>query len=153
MLVTNQNMTTKLNRLKTDRCFSDLRAHRSGVDIFANPSHHWCPQCAQRPPNWVNLTSNYSGLKMKFQDAALQDFYWLLALTWCHSLDFNAAHILSMFGITCMWEQMFSIMNLNSVRSQWLRYEFIRFRTWSVDRREGIHLVCSRTRSISSSQT
>uniref|UniRef100_A0A8C7WW85 SPIN-DOC-like zinc-finger domain-containing protein n=1 Tax=Oryzias sinensis TaxID=183150 RepID=A0A8C7WW85_9TELE len=69
-----------LSRLKTefDLRFSDFRAQQSGFDIFANPfitDVCTAPQHLQR--ELIELQSD-SGLRAKFQDAAIQDFYPLL---------------------------------------------------------------------------
>uniref|UniRef100_A0A3P9HAK2 Uncharacterized protein n=1 Tax=Oryzias latipes TaxID=8090 RepID=A0A3P9HAK2_ORYLA len=63
-----------LSRLKTefDLRFSDFRAQESGFDIFANP--FITDVCTRE---LIELQSD-NGMRAKFQDAAIQDFYPLL---------------------------------------------------------------------------
>uniref|UniRef100_A0A8C8DGT4 SPIN-DOC-like zinc-finger domain-containing protein n=1 Tax=Oryzias sinensis TaxID=183150 RepID=A0A8C8DGT4_9TELE len=75
-----EHLASILSRLKTefDLRFSDFRAQQSGFDIFANPfitDVCTAPQHLQR--ELIELQSD-SGLRAKFQDAAIQDFYPLL---------------------------------------------------------------------------
>ena len=108
-------LSTKLSLLRTefDLRFSDFRAQQSGFDIFANP---FTTDVRTAPENLqmelIELQTD-SGLREKFRDAAIQDFYRLLPPDSMPHLRRHAARILSMFGSTYMCEQMFSIMNVN----------------------------------------
>lgn len=111
-------LTTKLSQLKTelDRHFSDFRALQSGFAIFTNT---FTTDVSTAPQHLymelVELQSD-SGLKAKFQDAALQDFYCLLPPALMPQLWLDAARVLSRFGRTYLCEQMFSIRNKNKHR-------------------------------------
>ena len=111
-------LATKLSRLmdEFDRRFSDFKAQQSGFAIFASPfttdvssvPHHLQLEL-------IELQSD-SGLRAKFQDAAIEDFYRLLPPGEMPQLRLHAARALSMFGSTYLCEQMFSIMNLNKTK-------------------------------------
>lgn len=111
-------LATKLSRLMNefDRRFSDFRAQHSGFAIFASPfttdvssvPHHLQLEL-------IELQSD-SGLRAKFQDAAIEDFYRLLPPGVMPQLRLHVARVLSMFGSTYLCEQMFSIMNLNKTK-------------------------------------
>ena len=111
-------LATKLSRLmdEFDRRFSDFKAQQSGFAIFASPfttdvssvPHHLQLEL-------IELQSD-SGLRAKFQDAAIEDFYRLLPPGEMPQLRLHAARVLSMFGSTYLCEQMFSIMNLNKTK-------------------------------------
>uniref|UniRef100_A0AAV2JHR5 Uncharacterized protein n=1 Tax=Knipowitschia caucasica TaxID=637954 RepID=A0AAV2JHR5_KNICA len=108
-------LATKLSCLKTDfeRRFSDFRAQQSGFAIFASPfTTDVCP-APQHPQMELIELQRDSGLREKFQDAAVQDFYHLLPSGLMPQLQLHAARVLSMFGRTYFCEQLFSIMNLN----------------------------------------
>uniref|UniRef100_A0A3P9CDW4 SPIN-DOC-like zinc-finger domain-containing protein n=1 Tax=Maylandia zebra TaxID=106582 RepID=A0A3P9CDW4_9CICH len=100
-------LATKLSRLMNefDRCFSDFRAQHSGFAIFTSPF-----------TTDVSKLQGDSGLKAKFQDAAVVDFYRLLSPAVMPQLRLHAARVLSMFGSTYLCEQMISTMNLNKTK-------------------------------------
>lgn len=111
-------LATKLSRLMNefDRRFSDFKAQHSGFAIFASPfttDVSSAPQHLQL--ELIELQSD-SGLRAKFQDAAIEDFYRLLPPGVMPQLRLHAARVLSMFGSTYLCEQMFSIMNLNKTK-------------------------------------
>ncbi|KAL3991910.1 ornithine decarboxylase antizyme 1 [Sarotherodon galilaeus] len=97
-----------------DRRFSDFRAQHSGFAIFTSP---FTTDFSKAPHHLqlelIELQSD-SGLKTKFQDAAIEDFYRLLPPGIMPQL--HAARVLSMFGSTYLCEQMFSTMNLNKTK-------------------------------------
>nr|XP_019946665.1 PREDICTED: LOW QUALITY PROTEIN: general transcription factor II-I repeat domain-containing protein 2-like [Paralichthys olivaceus] len=111
-------LATKLNRLmdEFDRRFSDFRSQHWSFAIFASPfttdvssvPHHLQLEI-------IELQSD-SGLRAKFQDAAIEDFYCLLPPDVMPQLRLHAARVLSMFGSTYLCKQMFSIMNLNKTK-------------------------------------
>ena len=111
-------LATKLNRLicEFDLRFSDFKAQQSGFDIFTNPfTTDVCSAPHHLQMELIELQSD-SGLRAKFQDAAIEDFYRLLPPGLMPQLRLHAARVLSMFGSTYLCEQMFSIMNLNKTK-------------------------------------
>lgn len=111
-------LATKLSRLMNefDRRFSDFKAQHSGFAIFANPfTTDVCSAPHHLQMELIELQSD-SGLRAKFQDAAIEDFYRLLPPGLMPQLRLHAARVLSMFGSTYLCEQMFSIMNLNKTK-------------------------------------
>lgn len=108
-------LATKLSWIKTefDQSFTDIRVQKSTLAIFANPfttGISTAPQHLQM--ELIELQSN-SGLRARFQDAEIWDFYCLLPPGMMAQLRLHAALVLSMFGGTYLCEQMFSIMNPN----------------------------------------
>ncbi|XP_056232935.1 general transcription factor II-I repeat domain-containing protein 2-like [Seriola aureovittata] len=77
-------LATKLSRLMNefDRRFSDFRAQHSGFAIFANTfTTDVCTAPQHLQVELIELQSD-SGLRAKFQDAAIQDFYRQLPSPW-----------------------------------------------------------------------
>ncbi|KAI5105877.1 general transcription factor II-I repeat domain-containing protein 2-like [Silurus meridionalis] len=111
-------LATKLSRLinKFDWRFSDFRGQHSGFAIFPNPfTTDVCTAPQHLQTELIELQSD-SGLRAKFQDAAIQDFYHHLPPGLMPQLRLHAARVLSMFGSTYLCQQMFSIMNLNKTK-------------------------------------
>ena len=111
-------LATKLSRLvnEFDRRFSDFKAHHSGFAIFTNPfTTDVCSVPHYLQMELIELQSD-SGLRAKFQDSAIEDFYRLLPPGLMPQLRLHAARVLSLFGSTYLCEQMFSIMNLNKTK-------------------------------------
>lgn len=127
-------LATKLSQLQTefDRRFSDFRAQQSGFDIFANPfTTDICTAPQHLQMELIDLQSD-SGLRAKFQDAAIQDFYRLLPSDLMSQLQRHAARALSMFGSTYLCEQMFSKMNLNTNKHRsWLTDDNLHAVLWT----------------------
>lgn len=109
-------LATKLSWLidEFDRRFSDVRRQYSSFAVSANP---FITDVDSAPHNLqmelIDIQSD-SGLRPKFEDVKIEDFYHpLLPIALMTQLRLHAAHILSMFGSTYLCEHMFSIMNLN----------------------------------------
>ncbi|XP_043968005.1 general transcription factor II-I repeat domain-containing protein 2-like [Gambusia affinis] len=111
-------LTTKLTLLTNefDRRFYDFKSQHSSFDIFANPfTADVCSAPHRLQMELIELQSD-SGLRAKFRDVSIEDFYRLLPPDLMPQLRLHAARVLSMFGSTYLCEQMFSIMNLNKTK-------------------------------------
>ncbi|XP_066445082.1 general transcription factor II-I repeat domain-containing protein 2-like [Eleutherodactylus coqui] len=111
-------LATKVSRLidEFDRRFSDFRTQHSSFAIFDNPftaDVNSAPHHLQM--ELIDIQSD-SGLKAKFKDAKIEDFYRLLPPALMPQLRLHATRVLSMFGSTYLCEHMFSIMNLNKTK-------------------------------------
>ena len=111
-------LATKLSRLMNefDRRFPNFKAHHSGFAILTNPfTTDVCSAPHYLQMELIELQSE-SGLRAKFQNSAIEDFYRLLLPGLMPQLRLQAACVLSRFGSSYLCEQMFSIMNLNKTK-------------------------------------
>ena len=111
-------LATKLSWLMNefDQRFPNFKAHHSGFAIFTNPfTTDVCSAPHYLQMELIELQSD-SGLRAKFQNSTIEDFYCLLPLGLMPQLRLHAARVQSMFGSTYLCKQMFSIMNLNKTK-------------------------------------
>ncbi|KAI5105880.1 SH2 domain-containing adapter protein E [Silurus meridionalis] len=109
-------VTTVPSPLPSGDLPTSSRGQHSGFAIFVNPfTTDVCTAPQHLQTELIELQSD-GGLRAKFQDAAIQDFYHHLPPGLMPQLRLHAARVLSMFGSTYLCQQMFSIMNLNKTK-------------------------------------
>ena len=111
-------LTTKLSRLMNefDRRFPNFKAHHSDFAIFTNPfTTNVCSAPHYLQMELIKLQSD-SGLRAKFQNSAIEDFYRLLPPGLMPQLRHHTSRVLFMFESTYLCKQMFSTMNLNKTK-------------------------------------
>ena len=95
-------LATKLSRLMNefDRRFPNFKAHHSSFAILTNPfTTDVCSAPHYLQIELIELQSD-SGLRAKFQNSAIEDFYCLLPPGLMTQLRLHGARVLTMFGST-----------------------------------------------------